>query len=138
MSTMLYKHPGPHKIHRDKFNYVIVDEDDIEVHLEKGWFRTTPEAKANSSDGSKSEKPKVKKVEKTKTKEPEESSDVSQPQSQEPVKVDEKKDNTSDEKPSRDQVKAKADKLGIDYYVRIPTDKLQKLVEDKLDELDKA
>lgn len=40
--------------------------------------------------------------------------------------------------PSRDEVKAKADELDIKYRKNISTKKLQKIVEDKLDELDKA
>lgn len=40
--------------------------------------------------------------------------------------------------PSRDEVKQKADELGIEYKNNIPTKKLRKMVEDKIDELDKA
>jgi len=44
MTVMLYKHPGPHKIHGDKFDYTIVDEDAVEGALSDGWFLTTTEA----------------------------------------------------------------------------------------------
>jgi hypothetical protein len=46
---MLYKHPGVHEIHGDKFDYIIVDADDaaaLSDALEAGWFFTTTEAKA--------------------------------------------------------------------------------------------
>ena len=46
MSTMLYKHPGPHEIHGDKFDYVIVEDDAIEAAIKDGWALTTDEAKA--------------------------------------------------------------------------------------------
>lgn len=45
MSVMLYKHPGPHAIHGDMFDYVIVDEDDVDGAIADGWARTTAEAK---------------------------------------------------------------------------------------------
>lgn len=48
---MLYKHPGSHEIHGDKFDYTIVDADDaaaLSDALEAGWFLTTTEAKASS------------------------------------------------------------------------------------------
>lgn len=89
--TMLYKHPGPHKIHSNMFDYCIVE--DIEKALKDGWFLTTPEAlKAAESE--------------------------------------------PDAAPTRDEVKQKADQLGIEYPKNIKTPRLQKLVEDKLDELD--
>ena len=43
--TMLYKYPGPHKIHGDKFDFVIVPRKDVEAKLANGWSRTTVEAK---------------------------------------------------------------------------------------------
>lgn len=46
---MLYKHPGPHQIHGNVFDYVIVDEDDAEVFSEAladGWQLTTDDALA--------------------------------------------------------------------------------------------
>ena len=64
---MLYKHPGKHKIHGDKFDYIITD--DAEAALKDGWSLTTPEA------------------------------------------LGEKPENTG--APTRDEVKAKADELGI-------------------------
>ena len=49
MSIMLYKHPGKHKLHDDKFDYIVVDEDEVESSLKDGWYKTTPEAKKNSN-----------------------------------------------------------------------------------------
>ena len=46
MSVMLYKHPGPHEIHGDMFDYIIVDEDAVENAIKDGWRKTTDEAKA--------------------------------------------------------------------------------------------
>lgn len=89
--TMLYKHPGPHKIHGSKFDYIVTE--DIEQAMEDGWFLTTPEA--------------------LEAVEPEDGHE-----------------------PTRDEIKQKADKLGIEYPKNIKTPRLQKLVEDKLDELD--
>jgi hypothetical protein len=43
--TMLYKAPGPHEIHGGKFDYTIVDDDQIEATLADGWYLTTIEAK---------------------------------------------------------------------------------------------
>lgn len=43
--TMLYRHPGKHKIHGDSFDYVIVEGDDVEGALKDGWHKTTVEAK---------------------------------------------------------------------------------------------
>lgn len=43
--TMLYRCPGPHEIHGGKFDYVIVDEDEVAGKLQEGWFATTGEAK---------------------------------------------------------------------------------------------
>ena len=44
MGVMLYSHGGPHKIHGDEFDYIIVDENDVEDAIKKGWAETTPEA----------------------------------------------------------------------------------------------
>lgn len=90
--TMLYKHPGKHKLHGDMFDYIVTE--DVDAALKDGWHLTTPEA------------------------------------------LGEKPENTG--APTRDEVKAKADELGIEYAKNIKTKKLQKLVEDKMDELDKA
>ena len=48
--TMLYKHPGQHEIHGSNFDYIIVDESDIEQAIKDGWFLTTDEAKASFSE----------------------------------------------------------------------------------------
>lgn len=89
--TMLYKHPGPHKIHGNKFDYIVTE--DIDAALEDGWFLTTPEAL----------------------------------EAVEPESTDE---------PTRDEMKKKAAELGIEYPKNIKNARLQKLVEDKLDELE--
>ncbi|MBQ5963148.1 hypothetical protein [Massilia sp. ZL223] len=44
--TMLYVAPGPHEIHGGRFDYIIVNDDEIEQHLADGWHLTTTEAKA--------------------------------------------------------------------------------------------
>lgn len=46
--TMLYKHPGKHKIHGDSFDYVIVDESEVDAKLKGGWAKTTEDAKGSS------------------------------------------------------------------------------------------
>ena len=48
--TMLYKHPGKHEIHDSNFDFIIVDEIDIEKAIKDGWFLTTCEAKAGFSE----------------------------------------------------------------------------------------
>ena len=50
--TMVYKHPGRHKIHGNMFDYKIVSaepeeeggESELDQALAGGWFKTTPEA----------------------------------------------------------------------------------------------
>ena len=44
MSVMLYKHPGKHNIHGDKFDHITVEEDEVTSTLKKGWSRTTSDA----------------------------------------------------------------------------------------------
>ena len=46
MSTMLYKHPGVHEFHGDKFDYTIVDEADVDAAVKAGWSLTTDDAKS--------------------------------------------------------------------------------------------
>tara|TARA_R110000822_G_scaffold114811_4_gene246514 strand:+ start:1425 stop:1715 length:291 start_codon:yes stop_codon:yes gene_type:complete len=41
---MLYKHPGIHEIHGNKFNYIVVDDDQIEDTIADGWHLTTTDA----------------------------------------------------------------------------------------------
>jgi len=50
--TMLYKHPGKHEIHGSTFDYIIVDEVDIEQAIKNGWFLNTDEAKAGFLENS--------------------------------------------------------------------------------------
>lgn len=49
-TTMLYKSPGPHEIHGGKFDYTIVEDDQIEAAKADGWHLTTPEAKQAYDD----------------------------------------------------------------------------------------
>lgn len=44
--TMLYKFPGSQEIHGGHFDYIIVEEDEIEAKQAEGWSLTTTEAKA--------------------------------------------------------------------------------------------
>ena len=46
MTVMLYKHPGVHEFHGDKFDYTIVDEADVDAAVKAGWSLTTDAAKA--------------------------------------------------------------------------------------------
>lgn len=46
--TMLYKHPGAHEMHGDKFDYIVVDEQDVDQAKKDGWSLTTTEAKAKT------------------------------------------------------------------------------------------
>ena len=50
-STMLYKHPGPYKIHKSYFDYTIVDKaaDDYDEALKDGWYPSTTEALKHST-----------------------------------------------------------------------------------------
>lgn len=51
-ATMVYKHPGKHKIHGNRFDFKIVEADpeeengdsELDAALADGWFKTTPEA----------------------------------------------------------------------------------------------
>ena len=49
MTVMLYVHPGRHEIHDDSFDYIVVDEDQVDEAIKKGWSLTTTEAKAKYS-----------------------------------------------------------------------------------------
>lgn len=64
MSVMLYKHPGPHDIHGDKFDYIIVDEADVDAKVKEGWAKSTDEAKSGPTA-----KPAPKRARKSKTEE---------------------------------------------------------------------
>ena len=44
MSVMLYAHPGPHKLHGDSFDHIVVDEKQVADAIKKGWCLTTTEA----------------------------------------------------------------------------------------------
>jgi len=50
MSVMLYKYPASNKntnnfMHGDHFDYIIVNENEVETTLKDGWSLTTDEAK---------------------------------------------------------------------------------------------
>lgn len=47
---MLYKYPGPHEIHGDNFDYIIVEdtEEAVAEAINEGWALTTTEAKEGS------------------------------------------------------------------------------------------
>lgn len=64
MSVMLYKHPGPHDIHGDKFDYIVVDEADVDAKVKEGWAKSTDEAKNGPA-----KKPAAKRGRKPKTEE---------------------------------------------------------------------
>jgi len=46
-TQMLYKFPGKHDIHGDKFDYIVVkyNNEEIEKAISEGWALTTDEAK---------------------------------------------------------------------------------------------
>lgn len=46
-ATMLYKKGTMLKTNDGKFDYIIVDADQVEANLKKGWHKTTAEALAN-------------------------------------------------------------------------------------------
>ena len=56
MTVMLYKSPGPHKFHGGDFDYIVVDEADVDVSISEGWALTTIEASEKPKRG---RKPKV-------------------------------------------------------------------------------
>jgi hypothetical protein len=88
--TMLYKAPGPHEIHGGRFDYTIVDDDQVEATLAAGWYLTTTEAKAAHQ-----------------------------------ATLQDAADNAP---PTRDELKRKADDLGLSYPANIPTEKLSAMV----------
>lgn len=44
MTVMLYKSPGPHQFHGGNFDYIIVEEADVDACVADGWALTTTEA----------------------------------------------------------------------------------------------
>lgn len=44
MTFMVFKSPGPEKIHGHDVEYKVIDEAEKEVHLAEGWFATAIEA----------------------------------------------------------------------------------------------
>ena len=51
MTVMLYKSPGPHQFHGGDFDYIVVDEADVETCLAEGWWLTTTEASKKPKRG---------------------------------------------------------------------------------------
>ncbi len=47
--TMIYRCPGPHKLHGVDCEYKIVSEDDVESHFGEGWAKTPAEAAEGGS-----------------------------------------------------------------------------------------
>lgn len=43
---MVYKYPGLHQLQDGKYDYLIVEDEDVEGALADGWHRTAAEAKA--------------------------------------------------------------------------------------------
>ena len=58
--TMLYKHPGPHKIHGDKFDHTVVKASQVDDACEAGWCKTTTEALKKSRAAAKEKDPELK------------------------------------------------------------------------------
>ena len=46
--TMLYKRGSAVEIEGEKFDHIIVPDEEIEANLKSGWFKTTSEALAPS------------------------------------------------------------------------------------------
>lgn len=45
MTTMVYKHPGAHKVDGVSFDYLIVTDDKLDEALAAGWALSAPKAK---------------------------------------------------------------------------------------------
>lgn len=45
-ARMLYRYPGPHEIDGEKYDYIILPENQVPSMLTRGWYLTTAEAKA--------------------------------------------------------------------------------------------
>lgn len=58
---MLYKHPGKHKLHGDFFDYIVVEEENVEDSILEGWSTTTDEAKMSEEDKIKTLEDEIKK-----------------------------------------------------------------------------
>ena len=61
---MVYRYPGPHKIHDDFYDYKIVSHDEAERLISRGeWFRMPADAKSAklAKDAKKKSNPKTKK-----------------------------------------------------------------------------
>ena len=56
MTVMPYKSQGPHKFHGGDFDYIVVEEADVDARVAEGWALTTTEASEKPKRG---RKPKV-------------------------------------------------------------------------------
>lgn len=61
---MMYKHPGPHFLHDEWFDYKVVPEYGIDEALAQGWYLTTKEALDNTTTKPPIEPEEVEKIEK--------------------------------------------------------------------------
>jgi len=112
---MLYKAGGHEQIHGGSFASLIVrNADELEAALADGWFKTTPEA----TDA----------VKPTPAPTPEPTAAPT------PAPTSAPEDETP---PTRDELKQKADELGLQYPGNIPTAKLAEMVEAALADGDK-
>ena len=106
-ATMLYLMPGPHQLNDGHYDYVIVDADEVEAKLDEGWYRTTAEAKA-------AHEAKLK----------EQAAPVA-PVPAEPISGD-------GMPPTRPELEAKANELGIQFHHNTGDKKLGEMIEAKL------
>ncbi len=110
---MMYKAGGGEQIHGGRFSTLIVhDQDELETALAGGWSRTTPEAVEAARPAKPAPDPAA--------------SSGGKPE------VDD------DAPPTRDELKQKANELGLTYAGNISTEKLAALVETALAGGDKA
>lgn len=46
---MVFKYPGPHQLQDGGYDYITVEEAEVEAHVALGWSRTPAEAKAKAT-----------------------------------------------------------------------------------------
>lgn len=65
MTVMLYKHPGHHELHGGFFDYIVVDEAEVDASIADGWSLTTDEAKIGPASklAQTAKRPRLKKIE---------------------------------------------------------------------------
>lgn len=105
---MLYKHGGPEEIHGGRFHTRIVqDQDEQDAALADGWYKTTPDAKDAAKVSSEAAKQKA-------------------------AGAGNSAGQADNAPPTRDELKRKADDLGLSYPSNISTEKLAALVDAAL------